>query len=69
MTTSTTSKPIYVIQPRAESGVTAKPRLVRAARLSAAENFALGAFEIARATPEQCVDLGAQGVVIENAGE
>ena len=40
-----TNKPIYVIHPREESGISAEPRLVRAACRRQAENFLLGAFD------------------------
>lgn len=64
-----TTKAIYLIKPREDSGITAKPRLVRAARRASAENYLLGAFAIDKATPEECVTLGAQGAAIEDAGE
>lgn len=63
------TKTVFLIQPRAESGVTAKPRLVRAARRSSAENHLIGAFSIEKATVEEALALGAEGVVIEDAGE
>jgi len=67
----TTVKPatVYIVKPRPDSGVTAKPRLVRAARRSAVESYTLQAFTIERATVDDAVACGAEGIEIEEAGE
>jgi len=57
---------IFIVQPREESGITAKPRLVRAPRRSAAADYLLEAWSIEKATPEQCVEMGRDGAVIED---
>ena len=58
---------VYLIKPREESGITAKPRLVRAERRSSVEAYALQSFSIEKATIDDAIALGAEGVVIEDA--
>lgn len=58
---------IYLVKPREESGITAKARLVSAKKRTSAESYVLQQFYIERASHEECVSLGADGVVIESA--
>lgn len=43
-------------------------RLVRAHRRAQVESFILGDFEIAPATADECVEAGALGIKVEEAG-
>lgn len=67
MSITTSSKPIFVIRPREESGITAKPRLVRAARASNAQSYLLQAFTVEKCSVEEALQLGADGVTVEDA--
>ena len=60
---------VYIVKPREESGVTASPRLVRAARRSSVESYVLQSFSIEKASPDECVSLGSAGKTIEETGE
>lgn len=59
-------KTVYVIAPKEESGITMKPRLVRGDRRSAVEGHLLDCFSIEKPTVEQVLELGADGVQIED---
>lgn len=57
---------VFVVQPREESGVTMKPRLIRATKVSKAQDYLLQAFEVRKPSPEELLQLGAEGVQIED---
>lgn len=65
------ARTIFVVRPvnpPSEDAGREQTRLIRATRRSQVESFLISEFSIDKATQEQCVDLGADGVKVEDAG-
>ncbi len=63
----TAKSTVYLVKPLNESGIVAKPMLVRGLRRAAIEGYVLQAFSIEKATVDDAVALGAEGVEIRDA--
>lgn len=59
--------PIYKVMPKKSPDGQPLTRLVKAPRIAAVERHVLADFDIAAATVDEAVELGAQGVKVEDA--
>ncbi len=63
----TAKSSVYLVKPHPESGIVAKSMLVRAHRRASVEGYLLQAYIIEKATVDDAVRLGAEGVDIVSA--